>query len=364
MRKLPLLLLAMLSLTFIAHASEPTQPLQAALDSARKANQVSAMQMTIIMPNKDPITINSGKTLKSGGTKITDDTLFQIGSDTKSFTAALLVKLEGEGKLKLTDSVTKYLPQYPQWKNITLSQLLHNNSGIPSYSEDKDFQKEIAEHPKYQWQPAELVAIAAKKQADFLPGKGWHYSNTNFILAGMIAEKVTGQPLNSLYKSYFLDKSALNLAHTYYIPSTYSAAFLKRMAHGYNDKSEDVMNVDMSWAGAAGAMISNSSDLAAWSYDLFHHKALTDAQTKKMMELVSVKTGEPVSKEDKEGYGMGIGMRVSDKYGPWFGHEGETLGFHAIFVWFVEQDITVAIIANGEAPALRDFAVSVPGLVK
>jgi D-alanyl-D-alanine carboxypeptidase len=319
------------------------------------------MQMTVILPDQRVITVTSGTTKKTDGTAITPDTLFQIGSDTKSFTAALMLKLQEEGRISLNDKVGDYLPEYPQWKDITITQLLHNNSGIYNYSEDKAFQKSLDTRPGYQWTPKELVAIAAKHPADFKPGEGWHYSNTNFILAGMIAEKVTLKHLAKLYDDYFL-QSDLKLADTYYMPFPYSSAILQRFAHGYDDDNKDITQVNMSWAGAAGAMISNSYDLAEWSYAIFHNKALSDESMKEMMQLVSTKTGKPTSQE-QEGYGMGLGMRTSPKYGIWWGHEGETLGYHAIFIWFPSQRITAAILTNGSAAKLRDTAMNLPSVI-
>src|SRR5262245_18203637 len=146
---------------FLISSSYANEKLQSALDKAREKNKVSAMQMTIIRDNQDPITIVSGKTMKTKDAPlITEDTLFQIGSDTKSFTATLIFKLESESKLNVSDKLSKYFPQYKQWGNVTISQLLHNNSGIPSYTKNKKFQKEIKKHPEYEWTPAELIAVA------------------------------------------------------------------------------------------------------------------------------------------------------------------------------------------------------------
>jgi D-alanyl-D-alanine carboxypeptidase len=335
--------------------------LQKALDKARIDNKVSAMQMTIILPHQAPRTFTSGTATKAADAPvITHSTLFQIGSETKSFTAALILKLEMDGKLKLTDTLGEYFPQYKQWRQITLSQLLHNNSGIPSYSENKVFQQQIKMKPDNLWTSSELIAIAAKRKDDFAPGQGWHYSNSNFVLAGMIAEKVTNQSLNDLYQHYFLSESALDLKNTYYITDQYKPEFIKRMAHGYDEDNHDITNGNMSWGSAAGAMVSNSHDLAVWAYSLFHGKVLPADIQKQLMSVVSTKTGLP---EGKEGYGLGVGTRIDKNFGKWWGHEGETLGYHAIFIWYPEYDITIAILSNGEAPHLRDFAVSLPGVL-
>jgi len=338
--------------------------LQTALDEALIENQVSGMQATVILPNEKIITVSAGYTQKDGKKPITKKTIFQIGSDTKSFTAALMLKLQNQGLLKLSDTIDKYFPEYTQWKGITISQMLHNNSGIYNYSEDKDFQKKLFSQSDYQWTASELIGIAASHPVDFSPGKGWHYSNTNFVLAGMIAEKVTGYRLDYLFENYFLDRQALKLKDTFYWPTSYPFSILKRMAHGYDENGQDITFINMSWANAAGAMISNSENLASWAYDIFHGKAVSNNDLNDMQSLVSVKTGHVISsKNTNEGYGLGVGMRTSEKFGKWWGHEGETIGYHAIFIWFPDYDLTAAVIANGEAKNLRAFASSLPGVI-
>lgn len=335
--------------------------LQKALDDARVKNDTSAMQMTILMPGKEPLNVVSGKTMKKKtAPAITSDTLFQIGSDTKSFTSALILKLSLEGKLKLSDKVTQYFPEYKLWSNVSISQLLHNNSGIPSYTKTKQFQEKVFKTPEYVWTAPELLGVVAKKKLEFKPGHGWDYSNTNFILAGMIAEKITKKPLQNLYEEYFFDK--LNLQNTYYSINTYPIEILNRMAHGYSDKNRDVTADNLSWGASAGAIVSNTTDLAKWAYALFHGKVVPESALKEMMSPVSTKTGLTVN-SSHEGYGMAVGTRINKQYGKWWGHEGTTIGYRAIFVWYPEYDITIAILANGQAPHLLDFATSVPGLV-
>lgn len=352
-------ILFVFSIFFVSTSYADT--LQKALDEARIKNDVSAMQMTILMPGKEPLHVVSGTTMKAKKSpSITPDTLFQIGSDTKSFTSALILKLSLEGKLKLSDKITQYFPEYKLWKDVTIWQILHNNSGIPSYSKIKPFQKKLFANPNYIWTPSELLGAVAKKKLEFKPGHGWDYSNSNFILAGMIAEKVTNKSLKDLYEEYFFDK--LNLQNTYYSIHPYPTEILNRMAHGYSEKNRDVTADNLSWGASAGAIVSNTTDLATWAHALFHGKVVPESALKEMMTVVSTKTGL-TEKNPKEGYGMAVGTRINKNYGRWWGHEGETLGYHAIFVWYPEHDITIAILTNGQAPHLLDFATSVPGLV-
>lgn len=321
--------------------------LQEMTDNARKKFHVSALSMSIITPKQEQIlSFISGETKKKNGSKLTSNNLFQIGSDTKSFTTAMLMKLQSEGKVSINDPLGKYLPQYKKWGDIKISYLLHNNSGIPNYTEAKAFQKTIDDTPKKQWTDKELISFAYKKPAMFKPGNGWHYCNTNFILAGMIIEKVTGKKLGTLFNENFLNGSNLNLKDTFYTPHQYDSSIEKRMVHGYDDEGKDITNTNLSWASAAGAMVSNSNDLVRWTYLLSNGKVIPKQQFDQMLKTVSPETGKPNTTADNAGYGMAIGFR-KNKAGLWWGHEGETLGYHAIFAYYPKSDIYIAVTTNG-----------------
>ena len=363
MRHILIVILSIFSFVFTS-MSHAENKLQTALDKARIKNNVTALQMTIIMPDKDPIAVVSGKTTKAkNASAVTPNTLFQIGSNTKSFIAAALLKLQEAHKLNLNNPLNKYYPQYRQWAEITISEMLHNNSGIPSYSEDKKFQNIAFKDPEKVWSYEDLINLALKRPLEFKPGKGWHYSNTNFILAGMIAEKVSGKPVKELFQDYFFKPSALNLSNTYYSVEAYPSEIIDRMAHGISEKNRDVTADNLSWGRTAGAIVSNANDLAKWTYDLFHGKVLSKESLEQMMTTVSTQTGEFTTGSEEGGYGLGVGTRVNKDFGRWWGHEGHTLGYHSVFIWYPKHDIVIAINANGEAPYLREFAESIPGLL-
>src|SRR5215472_704559 len=112
----------------------------------------------------------------------------RIASITKTMTATVILRLVDQGKLGLDDPVSKYQPEVPNGKNITIRELLNMSSGLFNYSEDKGFDPALLANPYKVWQPEELLAIAFKHQPYFAPGKGWHYSNTNTVLLGLIIE--------------------------------------------------------------------------------------------------------------------------------------------------------------------------------
>lgn len=127
---------------------------------------------------------------------VSQETLFQMGSTCKSFAAAVLLKLEARGVLSLDDTLGKWLPQYSAWKDVTLRRLLNMTSGIPNYSETETLSRVWAEEPQREMSAAELVAAAYPSPGGpQLPVyEGYGYSNTNYVLAGMVAAKAAGNP--------------------------------------------------------------------------------------------------------------------------------------------------------------------------
>ena len=121
------------------------------------------------------------------------DTLFQIGSNTKAFTAALILKLEAAGKLRLDDTIGRWLPQYPAWKDVTIRSLLNMTSPIPNYSETVEIGKIEAADIHHQFSDKDLIGFVDPANGhSFPPATGWFYSNTNYILAGLIIEAASG----------------------------------------------------------------------------------------------------------------------------------------------------------------------------
>lgn len=326
--------------------------IQEVLNNTRKEHDFGAMSLTIIdkQTHANPLTFHSGKTQKTGGRDIDKTDYYQIGSNTKSFIAALLIKLaDEEDKLfSLQDSITTWLPEYEGWEDVKVINLMRNNSGIPCFSIQPEFAKAFDNHREFT--PAELIGYSfnikdPQKKRLFKAGKGWNYSNTNWILAGMIAEKVTGKSLTDLLNNHFMFKIPLN--QTIYWPTVYNDTILAHMIHGYDNEGNDITTHNVSWAGAAGAMIATNEDLARWAYALFHGQVLNKRQLNKMQQLVSTKTGKLLGRNTEEdGYGTGIGKK-SIKAGTYWGHEGHTEGYHSLFAYFPGTDITISMHANG-----------------
>src|ERR1043166_2877748 len=140
-------------------------------------------------------TVTYGTTLLGATSPPRADTHFRIASNTKTMTAAVIVLLAQEGKLGLDDPVSKYVPGVPDGDKITITELLNMRSGLYSYDDDPEFWAMLERDPTKVWTPDEVLAIAFKHPPYFPPGTGYHYSNTNYALLGLIAETADGKPL-------------------------------------------------------------------------------------------------------------------------------------------------------------------------
>jgi D-alanyl-D-alanine carboxypeptidase len=333
------------------------QDLQHKLDHFRRANAVPGVVMSVSLPNEMGLRdFTSGVDRVPQGKPVTTDHLFQIGSITKSFTAALILKLEAEHLISLSDTVGDYLPQYPKWRAITIRQLLNHTSGIYDYTLDSKL--DHIKNPRYRstsWSLADLANIAYKRRLQFQPGHSWHYSNTNYIIIGMIIEKITHQSMAQNIQNLILNPKMYGLSSTHYISSAYPTAVLSRMAHGYyRNGGQDETYVNLSWAGSAGAIVSNSHDLIKWSRALFHGKVLPQQQLREMTTVTSRQTGRMVASWSHEkGYGLGVGRKYIPGVGDIWFHPGGTTGFSALFMWSQQNDVVVAITANSHDVNIR-----------
>ena len=181
--------------------------LQDVLDNGIKKINGKGISVAIIVPKYKMWVGVSG--VSHGTTPITPDTLFDIGSTTKNLVAALTLKLAEEGKLALDDPLHKWLPDYPNIDNtITIRQLLNHTSGI-SNIKGKSFIQPILKNPEKYWTPKEVITTFVRKP-QFPKGTGWHYSNTGYILLGMIIEKATRSKLSVELRKRFWSPLGLN----------------------------------------------------------------------------------------------------------------------------------------------------------
>lgn len=362
-----------------ASRAEPSEVarVQAALDAWLKAQaqaeKVTGIAAYISFGDSGPaIEAFSGKVGREADAGPVDqDTLYQIGSTSKSFTVAVILQLEEAGKLSLDDALGKWLPEYPAWKDVTIRQLLNMTSGIPNYSETEWMSKAWAKEPMRAFTFKELVEAAYPRPGNELPvTKGYHYSNTNYILAGMIAEKVAGKSFRDLVHEMVIAPHGLDA--TYYEASTYPPSVVARLSHGYFENEacteyqpdckqswnlpfigRDMRDLSTSWMQSAGGAVASARDVDRWMRLVFGGKVVPAKQQKEWLSLVSMKTGEPieaVSEDDPGGFSLGLGKKILGPLGAQWFYQGESLGYRTLYVWFADEDLMITVQTNSQPP--------------
>src|SRR3990167_8776371 len=227
-RKFFIIALSILSLTSYANTQDSVGKYA---NQWRQKNDIPALSLYIISPRTN-IQILSGHNKIKAGQPITSDMLFGVGSITKTFVSVTVLKLEEEGKLKLSDKVGKYFPKYRKWRNVTIKQLLNMTSGIPNATHNKTVLKNMMTKVQPNYNPEKLIKIAYQYPLKFKSGHGWSYSNTGYLLLGMIIEKITKKPLPAALNDEIF--SPYDLHHTIFSNNTYTNSQLEEMVHGYH----------------------------------------------------------------------------------------------------------------------------------
>jgi D-alanyl-D-alanine carboxypeptidase len=265
---------------------------------------------------------------------------FRIGSLTKTFTATVLLQLVDEKLLTLDESIEKYFPNVPNAKNITIRMLGDMTSGLYNYSEEKAFGDSMLANPKRKWKPEELIAVSLRNKPYFEPGKGWHYSNTNTVMLGLIIEKLTNSTLPAEIKKRITDKHGLkqtDFAETPEMWGSYPRGYGEDDATWVYPLVDVTTKYDPSWGWAAGAMVSTIEDLKVYL------KAMTEGKlTSKESHAERLKWG--LDKPDIK-YGFGI-FEVGKGY---YGHNGSYPGYHNISVHSPATNITAIIFYNTQS---------------
>jgi D-alanyl-D-alanine carboxypeptidase len=249
--------------------------------------------------------------LKTGEPRSTDDR-YRVGSITKTFVATVLLQLEAEGTLSLDDTVEEWLPGAVRGNGhdgsrVTLRQLLNHTSGIYNYTEDEEFGRTyflkdgFFQHRYDTRKPAELVALAMTHKPSFEPGTSWNYSNTNYVLAGMVIEKATGRPYGTEIRERIIKPLHLKATSVpgtrVTVPQPSSRAYAK-LAETTTGPTYDVTKLNPSLAWAAGEMISDSKDLNRFYSALLRGRLLPREQLAEMTTTIPL--------DEANGYGLGL----------------------------------------------------------
>ncbi len=323
-----------------ASTAATNQELQSFLDSWRSNHHITSVVVsTEDLNTKNITTYISGLVTRHDDQPVTAETLYGVGSITKTFVAAALLQLQEEGKIKLDDPIGQYLQEYPRWQTITIRQLLNMTSGIPN----TDFSKERDDYETTVLTSKKIVDEIYKKPDLFSPGSKWLYSNTNYFLLGILIEKISGVPLNEVLTTRFFNP--LHLTHTFYSDSFYSKNMISQMAHAYGGK-QDITAFNASHYGPAGAMLMNSGDLLTWTHALLTPDIiLSGANLQEMETTIAVPSTPP--KPEGCRYGLGIYSLKLPKIGLIWYYAGVIRGYTSCFIYIPSQQrIIVAQVAT------------------
>lgn len=289
--------------------------------------------------------------LETGEAVQTDD-LFRIGSITKTLVATIILQLVDDSELSLDDPIAEYLPQAAV-ENIanadtaTVRQMLQMTSGIFSYTDSDDFNDAVDDNPFYAWTASEALETIYGYEADFPTGEDYTYSNSNYLLAELLIETITGDSLaNNLEARIFepLDMSSCFLET--------ADRFAENIVRGYalddDDDFIDITEVNDGVGLGDGGVICSAADLAKFPLGL-RDDLLSDTMLDDMLTTV----------DDGDGGQYGLGIAYEDgEFGLQAGHDGSTSGFQSNMVYLVEEDVTVVILTNNfDSDIVEDLTI-------
>ncbi|NEY33484.1 serine hydrolase [Streptomyces sp. PRKS01-65] len=285
---------------------------------------------------------------------------YRVGSITKTFVATVLLQLAAEGRLSLDDTVEEWLPGLVRGNGhdgtrITLRHLLNHTSGVYSYTADEEFARTyfladgFLRHRYDTVPPERLVAVAMSHRPDFAPGTSWSYSNTNYVLAGLVVEKATGRPWGEEVRRRIIAPLGLRATSVpgtrVTVPAPSGRAYSK-LAPTTAGPSHDVTELNPSIAAAAGEMISDSADLTRFYSALLRGRLLPPAQLAEM--TAAVPTGGAAGTGEGEGYGLGLMKRELDCGVTVWGHGGGIHGSSSEAVTTADGRHALALNFNGD----------------
>ena len=266
------------------------------------------------------------------------DMVFEIGSITKQFTAAAIMLLSEEGKLAVSDPMTRHLRSYPSYgQNITVEHLLTHTSGIVSYTGIPGY---MASKVRNDVTVQQLIDVFKDLPVEFAPGERYAYNNSGYILLGAIVEAASGMRYEDFVRKRFFEPLGMKTA--FYGCST---CIIPRRASGYDGGPNAFTNqrvLSFTQPYAAGSLMMTVSDLHRWSRALFGGKVVSEASLKRMTTPYVLKNGQPT--------GYGYGLSIADLRGRRaIHHGGGIFGFVTDALYLPDQDVFVAVFSNNAA---------------
>jgi D-alanyl-D-alanine carboxypeptidase len=330
--------------------------LQAALDEWRVSAGAPGASLGVVLKDGTVIGLASGLADRAANRALKPGDLLMAGSTGKTFFAAVALQLIESGKLDLNAPISKYIGSKPWFgrlpnaKDITVRMLMTHTSGLVRYEMNPKFTADLRANPDKAWTPEEEFAYLLDATPPFAAGQGWDYSDTNYIVLGLIMEGITGTKLYDEVQRRFL--KPLQIAEV--APTT--SRRVPGLVPGYAGPKDPlglpdevmtngvfVINPQFEWTG--GGYATSARDLARWGHALYTGKAVSP----KMRDLM-ISEAVPARLGPETKYGLGVIVRPTTPAGPTWGHSGFFPGYQTELIHFTDSGMTLAIQINTSGP--------------
>lgn len=323
--------------------------------SAAYGNGTPGINAAIVLPRGDAVMVAIGFADPAPKQPLAVGHRMPAGSVGKTFFLAAILQEVDAGRLQLDRPISTYVGDEPWFAGLpnanalTLRNLLRHTSGIPEHVLDAPLIAELKTNPDKVWGHSELLKTTIGKAPLFAVGDGWSYADTNFIVAGLVLEKVTGQDAYGLIKKRILDRHGLSStipSDSRSLPGVVSGLLMKDSPFGISGSTLEgglfKLNPQFEWAG--GGFASTPLDLARWCKLLVEGRAFSSGMARQMKQGVPAKTGRD------HRYGLGLQIRPTP-YGTSYGHSGWFPGYLSEMEYFADRGVSIAVQVNADDPA-------------
>lgn len=331
--------------------------LQTAFDELYEQSKFPGGSASIVLPSGETITVVAGMADQEEKTAMKPSDRLMSASIGKTYVAGMAVSLILDGKLSLDDKVAEHLGEnewydkIPNGEDITVAHLMRHQSGLPRYVFARQVWTDALDNPDMEWETGSQLEYIYDRKPVHKAGEGWAYSDTNYILLGLILEKLAQKPMYDFVKEEFLEPNQLHDT----IPNDrrempgliqgYSSIFKPLgMPEKTLEDGKFVFNPKMEWCG--GGFLSTSADLAKWAHVYFSGSVI-DGDYVDLLANDAVDCGRMLGRNSK--YGLGVIVRESN-LGQSLGHDGGFPGYTSTMCYYQDKKIAASLMVNTDAP--------------